>query len=45
MPPRPRPAGGIERLGCPYVRMTVRPSVRPSVDQVNILSKVKSQDL
>ena len=28
MPPRPRPAGGIERLGCPYVRT--------SVDQVKI---------
>ena len=28
MPPRPRPAGGIERSGCAYVRM--------SVDQVNI---------
>ena len=25
-PPQPRPAGGIERSGCPYVR--------PSVDQV-----------
>ena len=28
MPPRPRPAGGIERSGCLYVH--------PSVDQVNI---------
>ena len=28
MPPRPRPAGGIERSGCPYVCT--------SVDQVNI---------
>ena len=28
MPPRPRPAGGIECLGCPYVHM--------SIDQVKI---------
>ena len=28
MPPRPRPAGGIERSGCPYVRTSVHPSVR-----------------
>ena len=32
MPPLPRPAGGIERSGCPYVRTYVR----PSVDQVKI---------
>ena len=31
MPPRPRPAGGIERLGCPYARTSLRTS---SVDQV-----------
>ena len=24
MPPRPQPAGGIERSGCPYVRTSVR---------------------
>ena len=23
MPPRPRPAGGIERLGCPYMHTSV----------------------
>ena len=23
MPPRPRPAGSIERSGCPYVRQSV----------------------
>ena len=34
MPPRPRSAGDIERLDCPYVH--VRLYVRPSVDQVNI---------
>ena len=34
---RTKTAGGIERSGCPYVR--------PSVDQVKILSKVESQDL
>ena len=37
MPPRSRPAGDIERSGYPYVR--------PSIDQVKILSKVVSQDL
>ena len=31
MPPRPRPAGGIERSGCAYVR--------PSIDQVKIFVK------
>ena len=45
MPRRPRPAGGIERSACPYVRMCVRLYVSPSVDQVTFLSKVESQDL
>ena len=35
MPPRHRPAGGIERSGCPYVRTYVR----PSEDQVEIFVK------
>ena len=34
MPPQPRPAGGIGRSGCPYVRTSVH--VRPSVDQVKM---------
>ena len=29
MPPRPRPAGGIERSGCPYVHTSIRMSVHP----------------
>ena len=28
MSPRPQPAGGIQRSCCPYVRTSVRPSVR-----------------
>ena len=40
MPPRPRPAGDIERLGCPYVHTSVRPKTR-----LRILAKVESQDL
>ena len=32
MPPQPRPAGGIERSGCTYVRAYVH----PSVDQVKV---------
>ena len=28
MPPQPRPARGIERSGCPYVRTSVHLSVR-----------------
>ena len=35
MPPQPRPAVGIERPGCPYVHL----SVRPSVDQVKIFGQ------
>ena len=42
MPQRPQPAVGIERLGCPYVRTSLRTS---SVDQVSVLSKAESQDL
>ena len=43
MPPRPRPAGGIERSDCPYVRTSVRTYVRPSVDKVKIfvLGRIK----
>ena len=40
--PWPRPAGGIERSGCPYVRTYVRPvrrSICPSEDQVKIFGQ------
>ena len=33
------PERGIERSGCPYVRLCVRPYARPSVDQVKIFVK------
>ena len=36
MPRGPWPAGSIERSGCPYMRMSVRPS---SVDQVKVFAQ------